>query len=87
MHFVKPAMTFVGSESLDHHPPPSPSVHGHLLVSPTQRPLLSPSLLGSFLDEPDGKALGQGTLDEVREASPYTSASNESLHQYGQEKG
>ncbi|KAF2546850.1 hypothetical protein F2Q70_00022189 [Brassica cretica] len=24
-------MAFVGSESLDHHPPPSPSVHGHHL--------------------------------------------------------
>ena len=73
--------------SLDRYPSPASSVHDFLLVSLTQRPLLSPSLLGSFLDEPDGKALGQGTLDEVREASPYTSASNESLHQYGQEKG
>ncbi|WZZ33560.1 hypothetical protein YC2023_016961 [Brassica napus] len=36
LHFVKPAMTFVGSESLDHHPPPSPSVHGHHHVSHTQ---------------------------------------------------
>ncbi|WZY88478.1 hypothetical protein YC2023_045213 [Brassica napus] len=31
----------VGFKSLDRHPPPSPSVHGLLLVSHTQRPLLS----------------------------------------------
>jgi len=42
-------MAYVGSESLDLHPPPSPSVHGHLLVSPTQRLLLSSSLLGAII--------------------------------------
>ncbi|WZZ88164.1 hypothetical protein YC2023_116743 [Brassica napus] len=37
LHFVKPAMTVVGTESLDHHPPPSPSVHGHHLVENRMR--------------------------------------------------
>ncbi|KAG5373756.1 hypothetical protein IGI04_042927 [Brassica rapa subsp. trilocularis] len=82
------AMAFVESESLDSHPPPTPSVHGHLLVSPTQRLLLSSSLLGAiiltaFMMNRVKKALGGGALDEVRESSPYTSASNESLHQVG----
>ncbi|KAG5375803.1 hypothetical protein IGI04_040399 [Brassica rapa subsp. trilocularis] len=82
------AMAFVESESLDSHPPPTPSVHGHLLVSPTQRLLLSSSLLGAiiltaFMMNRVKKALGGGALDEVRESSPYTSASNESLPQVG----
>ncbi|KAG5373994.1 hypothetical protein IGI04_042690 [Brassica rapa subsp. trilocularis] len=90
--FLKPprelAMAFVESESLDSHPPPTPSVHGHLLVSPTQRLLLSSSLLGAiiltaFMMNRVKKALGGGALDEVRESSPYTSASNESLLQVG----
>ena len=85
-------MAFVESESLDSHPPPTPSVHGHLLVSPTQRLLLSSSLLGAiiltaFMMNRVKKALGGGALDEVRESSPYTSSSNESLHQYRQGKG
>ena len=36
-----------GYESLGRHLSPSPSVHDFLLVSLTQRPLLSPSLLGA----------------------------------------
>ena len=52
LHFVKPAMTFVGSESLDHHPPPPPSVHCHHLVPQLKRPLLSSEHLGAKLLTP-----------------------------------
>nr|VDD24716.1 unnamed protein product [Brassica oleracea] len=79
-------MTFVGSESLDHHPPPSPSVHGHHLVSHTQRPLLVSCLLGAlFLDtilRPDERTLlEQSDLKQDCHASPYTIASKENHHQ------
>ncbi|KAL0876611.1 hypothetical protein Bca101_026316 [Brassica carinata] len=85
-------MTLVDLWSLDYHPSPSPSVHASPPCSLAQRPLLSSFLLGaisldSLHDEQDEKAHAQGALDEVREASPYTSASNESLHQLEHEKG
>lgn len=61
LHFMKPAMTFVGFESLDRHPPLSPSVHDHHLASHTQRPLLSlytkpPSSRGLLSSNPDASS-------------------------------
>ena len=74
----------VGFKSLDRHPPPSPSVHGLLLVSHTQRPLLSSyfkpaSLSFIFLVSGCDKLLDKELWLEVHDASPSSSASNETL--------
>ncbi|KAG5374314.1 hypothetical protein IGI04_042353 [Brassica rapa subsp. trilocularis] len=74
----------VGFKSLGRHPTPSPSVHGLLLVSHTQRPLLSSyfkpaSLSFIFLVSGCDKLLDKELWLEVHDASPSSSASKETL--------